>query len=95
MSFYRVQEDLVSLSLAGFDRVIAEDVTNSGRIDLTVLIDIKCYIFEFKVDTKGALEQIKEKNYHAKYSANSSKIYIVVVEFDSKDRNVVGESRLR
>ena len=40
---------------AGFDRVIAEDVTSDGRIDLSVFIDEKVYIFEFKVDDSSAL----------------------------------------
>ena len=35
---------------AGFDRVIAEDSTSEGRIDLSVFIDNRVYIFEFKVD---------------------------------------------
>jgi len=52
---------------AGFDRIIAEDATNGGRMDLSVFIDDKIYIFEFKVNKKGALKQIKEKEYHKKY----------------------------
>ena len=75
---------------AGFDKVLAEDVTNNGRIDLSVFIDDKIYIFEFKVDIKGALEQIKTKEYFQKYLSSGKKIYIVGVEFDSKSRNVVG-----
>ncbi len=75
---------------AGFDKVLAEDVTNDGRIDLSVFIDDKIYIFEFKVDTKGALEQIKTKEYFQKYLASGKEIYIVGVEFDSNSRNVVG-----
>ena len=30
---------------AGFDKIIAEDATSSGRIDLSVFIDDKVYIF--------------------------------------------------
>ena len=75
---------------AGFDKVIAEDVTNDGRIDLSVFIDDKLYIFEFKVAKKGALEQIKEKAYFDKYLSSGKEIYIVGVEFDSKSRNIVG-----
>ncbi len=47
------------------------------------------YIFEFKVNQKGALEQIKEKNYPQKYQTKFSDIFIVGVEFDSKSRNIV------
>ncbi len=75
---------------AGFDKVLAEDVTNDGRIDLSVFIDDYIYIFEFKVDKKGALEQIKEKEYFNKYLSSGKEIYIVGVEFDSNSRNVVG-----
>lgn len=49
---------------AGFDRIIAEDATNAGRIDLSVFLDDKVFILEFKVDQSGALEQIRTKNYH-------------------------------
>ena len=75
---------------AGFDKVLAEDVTNDGRIDLSVFIDDYIYIFEFKVDKKGALEQIKSKEYFQKYLSSGKEIYIIGVEFDSKSRNVVG-----
>ena len=74
---------------AGFDEVIAEDVTNSGRIDLSVFIDNKVYIFEFKVDSSGALEQIKKKKYYKKYLDKYSEIYLVGVEFNSKKRSLV------
>ncbi len=75
---------------AGFDKVLAEDVTNDGRIDLSVFIDDYIYLFEFKVDSKGALEQIKSKEYFNKYLSSGKEIYIVGVEFDSSSRNVVG-----
>ncbi len=75
---------------AGFDKVLAEDVTNDGRIDLSIFIDDYIYIFEFKVDKKGALEQIKSKEYFQKYLSSRKEIYIVGVEFDSNSRNVVG-----
>ena len=60
-------------------KIIGEDVTNKGRIDLTIFIEDKIYIIEFKVlretrDEEGetrkensALAQIKEKKYHQKY----------------------------
>jgi len=73
---------------AGFDRIIAEDATSEGRIDLSVFIDDKVYIFELKVDKKGALEQIKDKKYYKKYISEYNEIYIVGVEFDSKERNI-------
>jgi len=74
----------------GFDKIIAEDATNIGRIDLSVFIEDKVYIFEFKVDQLGALAQIKSRNYHQKYLNDYNEIYIVGVEFDSSTKNVVG-----
>jgi hypothetical protein len=74
---------------AGFDKIIAEDATNSGRIDLSVFIDDKVYIFEFKVNSAGALSQIIDKGYHQKYMSDYNEIYIIGVEFDSKERNLV------
>jgi hypothetical protein len=74
---------------AGFDNIIAEDATNIGRIDLSVFIDDKVYIFEFKVNKTGSLAQIREKKYHEKYLAKYNEIYLVGVEFDSNSRNVV------
>jgi hypothetical protein len=51
---------------------VAENITNRGRIDLTIKIDNYLYIFEFKVieeieDSKKPLEQIKERRYFEKY----------------------------
>ncbi len=74
---------------------IAEDITNLGRIDLTIATpDMnQVYIIEFKVvenenrDGK-ALEQIKEKKYHEKYLNKAEEITIIGIEFSKKDRNI-------
>ena len=67
----------------------AEDVTNKGRIDLTIKLPDKVYIIEFKVDQPGkALEQIKAKNYHEKYQAPGRTVYIVGISFDSTEKNI-------
>jgi len=74
--------------------VIIEDNTSKGRIDLTVVVEKKLvYIVEFKVlgnkKEKGkALKQIKEKEYHRKY-LNYQKIYLVGIEFDKLNKNVI------
>ncbi|WDN88465.1 hypothetical protein BuS5_01433 [Desulfosarcina sp. BuS5] len=77
---------------AGLD-VTAEDTTNQGRIDLTVKLDDKIYIIEFKVievdKTKGsALEQIKRKKYSEKYQQKGKRIYLVGIEFSRDDKNI-------
>ncbi len=68
--------------------LIAEDVTNRGRIDLTLKFDNAIYIIEFKEEGKDALKQIKEKKYHEKYLNEKKPIYLVGIEFDRKERNI-------
>lgn len=68
--------------------VIGEDVTNKGRIDLTLKMPNGIFIFEFKSDGGNALEQIKNKCYQEKYLCEGKDIYLVGVEFDVSQRNV-------
>ncbi|MEA3465082.1 MAG: ATP-binding protein [Thermodesulfobacteriota bacterium] len=80
------------LASLGLD-LIPEDVTNRGRIDLTVKMDEVIYIIEFKVDAAGdnigkALQQIKDKNYQEKYLADGRSIYLIGIDFDAKKRAV-------
>jgi hypothetical protein len=74
--------------------VTAEDTTNHGRIDMTVRLENRVFIFEFKVKdidkTPGtALEQIHKKGYADKYRAQNFEIYLIGVEFDRNERNIV------
>jgi hypothetical protein len=75
---------LASLGL----EIIAEDVTNKGRIDITLLIKDKIYIIEFKVGKEDALTQIKDKNYHQKYLTKNKQIYLVGINFDEEEKNI-------
>lgn len=73
--------------------LIPEDVTNHGRIDLTVKVEKYLYLFEFKVKglAKGrsrALTQLRKKNYHEKYLDPGKKIFLIGVEFDTETRNI-------
>jgi len=69
--------------------LIAEDVTNRGRIDLTLKLPNAIYIIEFKVESEGkALEQIKEKKYYEKYLSESREIYLMGIEFSKESRNI-------
>ena len=78
------------LASLGLD-ITAQDVTNRGRIDLTVKINDNIYIMEFKVDGKGsALKQIKEKNYHQKYMASRKNIFLLGIDFSSEEKNITG-----
>ena len=71
--------------------LIAEDVTNKGRIDLTLRVNGHTYILEFKVlekneKTGSAMEQIKDKKYYEKYQTES--VYLIGIEFCQTDRNI-------
>ena len=70
--------------------LIGEDVTNHGRIDLTLNMEQKIYIIEFKVGSGNALQQIKEKKYYEKYQNLNKDIYLVGINFDETARNISG-----
>ena len=83
---------LASLGL----KIIAEDVTNNGRVDLTLFLDNKIYIIEFKVIDKRkeenvALEQLIKKRYYQKYLAFKTEniVYLIGIEFSSSERNII------
>ena len=72
-------------------KVIAEDVSNLGRIDLTIQLADNTYIVEFKVvkrksKANSALRQIIQQDYAAKYSGN---VYQIGIEFSDTRRNIV------
>ena len=72
--------------------VIPEDVSNLGRIDLTIQLADNTYVIEFKVvkrksKSNSALQQIIRQGYAAKYSGN---IYQIGIEFSETKRNIVG-----
>lgn len=72
---------------------IAEDVTQKGRIDLTIKLPNRILIIEFKVDQhEKALAQIKKKRYYEKYlaeaKAENMEILVVGICFSSEDKNI-------
>jgi hypothetical protein len=71
-------------------RVIGEDVTNRGRIDLSISINNNLFVIEFKVGKANALNQIKSKNYHQKYLNDGKDIYLVGINFSQEDKNISG-----
>jgi len=78
----------IYLQSLGF-HIIGEDVTNKGRIHLTIIMDNAIYIIEFKVDNKqNALQQIKDKKYYEKYLNYNKDIYFIGIDFDTKDKNI-------
>jgi len=72
--------------------VIAEDNTNTGQMDLAVILPDKILILEFKLKKNGdalsALTQIKNKKYPDKYVAHKKPIYLLGMSFDSDARNL-------
>ncbi len=67
---------------------IPEDVTNKGRLDLTVFIEDKIYIIEFKTNRQNALLQIKEKKYYEKYLNLNRYIYLIGINFNTEEKNI-------
>ncbi len=66
----------------------AENPTNKGRLDLSIEIDSKIYIVEFKMGDENALQQIKEKKYYEKFLNQNKEIYLVGINFDEDDKNI-------
>ncbi len=84
---YYVSVFYAYMKALGFD-LIGEDITNKGRIDLTIKLENSIYIIEFKVDDKSALNQIKDKKYHEKYLNEDKNIYLIGIEFSSTNKNI-------
>ena len=79
------------LASIGLD-IIPEDITNLGRMDLSVKLEDKLFIFEFKLEEKAtgnALKQIEEKRYWEKYR-DFENIYLIGIEFSREQRNIIG-----
>jgi hypothetical protein len=74
--------------------IILEDVTNHGRIDMTVKFNENIYLFEFKVveffPNGKAIQQLIDKNYAQKYQSLNQPIHLIGVEFSKESRSVVG-----
>ncbi len=71
----------------------AEDVTSQGQIDITARLPGRIYLFEFKVVPDGpqgtALQQLRQKDYAAKYRGLGIPIHLVGVEMSRKKRAIV------
>ena len=65
--------------------IIAEDVSNKGRVDLTLKAGGRTFLFEFKVTDGEPLEQIRKMKYYEKYEGER---YLIGIVFDPKARNV-------
>ena len=65
--------------------IIAEDASNMGRVDLTLVVGGRTFLFEFKVTDGEPLEQIRKMKYYEKYEGER---YLIGIVFDPKSRNV-------
>ncbi len=78
------------LASLGFE-TIPEDTTQYGSVDMTLKLDDKAYIFEFKAvekPTGHALRQIKQRQYYQKYQSNKD-CYLIGIEFGKQERNII------
>ncbi len=75
-------------------RTQAEVVTNRGRIDAVIELNEAIYIFEFKLDgsEQAALAQIKTMEYYQRYRDQNKRIYLVGVNFSTRQRSVAAWS---
>ena len=72
--------------------VILEESSSSGRLDMSLRMGGRVYLFEFKVVERAgkgaALAQLKARGYADKYRHFGEPIYLVGVEFSEEKRNV-------
>ena len=73
--------------------IVAEDTTNKGRIDITLIYKNIAYIFELKTMLKASniepLQQIKDRQYAQKYIGKYDKVYAIGMIFNEVERNLV------
>jgi len=74
-------------------QVQAEVRTSRGRIDALVELEEGVYIFEFKLegagDVQDALAQIKERGYAEPYRMADRPVYLIGAVFGTKERGVI------
>ncbi len=77
------------VKLLGFT-IESEIMTIDGRIDGAVMTDDYIYVIEFKAgqDAETAIDQIKEKKYHLKYSADKRKKILLGINFNIDKKQV-------
>lgn len=72
--------------------VAPEDVTNHGRIDLSIRFAERAYLLEFKVvesgETGRALAQLQARSYAEKFAGMP--VTLIGMEFSREQRNLIG-----
>ena len=61
--------------------------TSKGRIDSVIFGEENIYILEFKINdsAENAIKQIREKEYHKKYSDRNKPIFLVGIGLKDKE----------
>ena len=68
-----------------------EIMTIDGRIDAVVKTDERIYVMEFKTgNTQKAIEQIRDKGYHLKYSDDPRPKILMGLDFDIESKSLAG-----
>lgn len=64
--------------------------TNNGRLDCVVQTPTHIYILEFKLDVSAAaaLQQIKDRGYHEKYTTDPRSKVLVGINFSSQQKTI-------
>lgn len=68
----------------------AEVSTNKGRLDAVIHTSTAIYVLEFKLNQSAeiALEQIRERDYAARYQLSGQDIFLVGINFDAETRKI-------
>ena len=80
------------VQMLGFYNAVAEKETSEGRIDCVVECPKYVYILEFKLNgsADAALQQIKDKDYAAPYSADQRTVIGIGINFSSEKGTIDG-----
>jgi hypothetical protein len=70
--------------------VLTEPLSSHGRVDMAVEFKDKVYIVELKCNQSAAeaIRQIREKRYQEKYQQTGRKIFLLGINFDTRERAV-------
>jgi hypothetical protein len=70
--------------------VQTEPLSSHGRMDIAVEFKDKVYVVELKCNQSAAeaIRQIREKRYHEKYLHSDRKIFLVGINFDTRERAI-------
>ena len=77
------------LAVLSGTQTVAEHHGYKGRSDIEVMTSRYIYVFEFKYNksVKGAMEQIKERDYAGRYALDCRRLFLIGVNFHSDKDN--------